>query len=1094
MAFEVGAIVSKLQLDKRGWDSSVKGVKTDQATLANFAKKNSEAMKKMGRTMTLAGGVIVASLGAMVKKASDAEETTAKFGTVFEDVMPKASKEMKNLRDNYGLSTLASKTLLSATGDLLTGLGLQGDTALSLSAKTQQLAVDLASFTNFQGGAEGASLALTKAMLGERESVKALGIVVTEEMVKEELFKQGKESLTGQALLQAKAEATLAIAMSQSKNAIGDYARTSDSFANQQRLLRARLEDLFTTIGTKLIPIVTQATTKVTSIVTKIIDWTQENPELTGTLVKIAGATGAMMLVLGPLLIILPKIAAGIALVNKAAIGGAAGIGSLGIAATGAYVGYKALIAIREKWEKSTGKFTSDETKRWAKLSEELGYFTGAAEKVAVAVAKQTKGQQKSGEVLKELNDLWHKYGENTEKTLKAISRGEAGEEAKKALGELGGAHFKAAQQATEQGKSIDELTTEADALATQLKDKLNKEMGSLNLTKEEATKKAKELAEEEKKLKEEYKDLTKALKIANDEMWDSISTSAKFGGTLKDVVGGALAGVIGDVKELDDSLPTLKTDFETTSDGIVEDTKKVKNEWLQMSERIRDKWTTELGQMLSGAKSWREGISSIWKTIRQQFFDVIAQMITKWTLSFVAKILSGGKNVLSGITGVFKGIGSALTGASSGAGTGGIIGKLGGSFLGTISSMAGPIGIGLLAAKFLDLKAIGKSVSGVLTSAFDAVGGVIKGLGKVVESVFGQSASVFSGLGNLVGGLLTGIGKLVGGGGGSGNVGGWIHESRDRLHDIKNIMYNAFLNNSNAFMVKMDHLNEKVAMIKDLRFPTLIEVNRTIYEQLKSIYTALTHDGTIYVNMTKSLVLERSLSSLGASINENVGALVSPLKDIENTIAEEGGKSRGSIENVGDLIAFGNTGTNRLLDDISMKTCPKKGGAAGSVCVSVGNLGKKLGIQTGAITGALGGVAAIMADVGNTIKAGNQFLKDGFKGIKGVIKGNIVGGGTGGGASIGGGTGGGPPPGFATGGTFIPKKRMDITVHPKELVDIIPFNRSSSRRDSAISIPINNVWNIYGEAAMNPRELERMFDQNINEMTKKIKGYFDRY
>ena len=77
--------------------------------------------------------------------------------------------------------------MLGSTGDLLTGMGATAETALDLSTKTQRLAVDLASFSNYQGGAKGASEALTKAMLGERESVKALGIVISEANVKQKI-------------------------------------------------------------------------------------------------------------------------------------------------------------------------------------------------------------------------------------------------------------------------------------------------------------------------------------------------------------------------------------------------------------------------------------------------------------------------------------------------------------------------------------------------------------------------------------------------------------------------------------------------------------------------------------------------------------------------------------------------------------------------------------------------------------------------------------------------------------------------------------------------------------------------------------------
>lgn len=264
MAFQAGAIVSELTLDRSKFSASIKTVQKQTKQLGGWVKKNSAQFKSMGRIIGVAGAAAAAAIGFIIKRASDAQEITAKFMTVFQKVMGNATKAVNELTRGYGLSAVKAKEMLGATGDLLSGLGTQAEVSLDLSLKTQKLAVDLASFSNFAGGAKGASDALTKAMLGERESVKALGIVITEEMVKERLALDGKEKLTGQALLQAKAYATLQIATEQSKNAIGDYARTQNSLANVSRTLKSRLDDLWVLLGKKLVPVFAFILKKVT--------------------------------------------------------------------------------------------------------------------------------------------------------------------------------------------------------------------------------------------------------------------------------------------------------------------------------------------------------------------------------------------------------------------------------------------------------------------------------------------------------------------------------------------------------------------------------------------------------------------------------------------------------------------------------------------------------------------------------------------------------------------------------------------------------------------------------------------------------------
>lgn len=191
---------------------------------------------------------------------SDLEETTQKFNVVFSGLGEKSSGVVKDLIASYGQSELSAKQMLSATGDLLTGFGLARSQSLDLAEGVAKLGSDLASFSNYSGGAEGAANALTKAMLGERESLKMLGIVIREDDEKYKNFKKQAMStgITIDALgktfkastqQQAQAIATLALAYQQGKNSIGDFARNADSIANQSRTMANRMVELKATIG-----------------------------------------------------------------------------------------------------------------------------------------------------------------------------------------------------------------------------------------------------------------------------------------------------------------------------------------------------------------------------------------------------------------------------------------------------------------------------------------------------------------------------------------------------------------------------------------------------------------------------------------------------------------------------------------------------------------------------------------------------------------------------------------------------------------------------------------------------------------------------
>ena len=191
--------------------------------------------KQFAVAISLMGTAAVAVAGKMIGFASAAEEVDSKFAAVFKTTIKTARAVAVDLANSFDLAESTSKSMLANTGDLLVGFGFTGDAALAMSKDVNTLALDLVSYSNFSGGAEGASLALTKAILGESESAKALGIVVRQGTSE---FKDNIAAIMetrGVTLLQAKAIEILRIATEQSQTAIGNYVDTQDEVANRTR-------------------------------------------------------------------------------------------------------------------------------------------------------------------------------------------------------------------------------------------------------------------------------------------------------------------------------------------------------------------------------------------------------------------------------------------------------------------------------------------------------------------------------------------------------------------------------------------------------------------------------------------------------------------------------------------------------------------------------------------------------------------------------------------------------------------------------------------------------------------------------------------
>ena len=296
----------KLSLNDRQFQSALR---KSTRSIQRFGNK----MQSFGDTMTRNITLPVIGLGAAaVKLASDFEETQSKFNTIFRDIREEANLTAKNLADNFGLSSRASMQLLSDTGSLLVGFGFTQEEALKLSNEVNKLAVDLASFSNFSGGAEGASRILTKALLGQREALNSLDIAITETDLRQFAEEQG---LVFKELGRIeKANLTFQLALRQSNDAVGDFSRTSGSLANQLRELNGELETVAIELGVELLPIAK-------SLVSGLRDLTKFTSQFSDEQKKAALQVAGFAAALGPIISIGGRLVKAFAFLRKFFLG-----------------------------------------------------------------------------------------------------------------------------------------------------------------------------------------------------------------------------------------------------------------------------------------------------------------------------------------------------------------------------------------------------------------------------------------------------------------------------------------------------------------------------------------------------------------------------------------------------------------------------------------------------------------------------------------------------------------------------------------------------------------------------------------------------
>ena len=187
--------------------------------------------------------------------ASDLEEVQnvvdVSFGSMADQVEAFADTAVRS----YGMSALTAKRMASTFMAMSNGMDIAQEAGKNMSLQLTALAGDMASFYNV--GQDIAQTALNSIFTGETESLKKFGIVLTETNLQAFALSQGiKKSY--QAMSQAeKVALRYNYVLNATKNAQGDFARTSGSWANQIRLLKEQWSQFLGILGKGLIQILT---------------------------------------------------------------------------------------------------------------------------------------------------------------------------------------------------------------------------------------------------------------------------------------------------------------------------------------------------------------------------------------------------------------------------------------------------------------------------------------------------------------------------------------------------------------------------------------------------------------------------------------------------------------------------------------------------------------------------------------------------------------------------------------------------------------------------------------------------------------------
>lgn len=206
----------------------------------------------------IAGQQVVQFFQQSITAASDLAESTSKAEVVFGKSADAVKKFGQTAATSLGMSQQQATEATATFGNLFVSMKIGQPQAAKMSTTMVQLAADLASFNN--ASPEETLLALRSGLVGETEPLRRFGINLNAATLKAEAAALGLGKIGPTLTSNQKAQAAYSLILKQSTTAQGDFARTSEGLANQQRILAAQTEDAKAAIGEVLLPAVLAVT------------------------------------------------------------------------------------------------------------------------------------------------------------------------------------------------------------------------------------------------------------------------------------------------------------------------------------------------------------------------------------------------------------------------------------------------------------------------------------------------------------------------------------------------------------------------------------------------------------------------------------------------------------------------------------------------------------------------------------------------------------------------------------------------------------------------------------------------------------------
>lgn len=240
------------------------------------------SLQNLGTGLAVGGGAGILLSRSMAKAGQDVEESENLVKESFGSSLQAAQEWSAGLQKSLAISATEARRNAATFNVMFDSMKIGKDEAFKMSTSLTKLAYDMASFYNLSP--EAAFDKLRAGITGEAEPLKALGVLINEETVKNYAYANSIAAAGSALTEQQKVQARYGVIMESTKKAQGDLSRTMDSAANVARRNSAALLQAQQAMGKGA----SEAQKNIDNITASVLTMVSTNPE-------VAQSAGAML-------------------------------------------------------------------------------------------------------------------------------------------------------------------------------------------------------------------------------------------------------------------------------------------------------------------------------------------------------------------------------------------------------------------------------------------------------------------------------------------------------------------------------------------------------------------------------------------------------------------------------------------------------------------------------------------------------------------------------------------------------------------------------------------------------------------------------